>query len=248
MAIFKCIAFMGFIFCTHAFASEERCLYLLLEGGASFSQKAKFYPPLPWDPTPQGYSNKLRNSEVLGAGIGYQFCPLLATELKYNYRNSFKYKKFQSADTPFGDKIRFFNLKNTTAMADFLFYARGFTDCLSYVSEHFRMDPYVNVGMGLSYNRIENFHSVQVATGTVFSMMSPNTKTSFAYQLGLGLEVSTCDLLSVAFGYRFLDAGKFRSNSYIIDNPPSLTSGIVAPEWKARFRTNEIFVKLIFKI
>lgn len=229
-----------------ALPCTDSCPYLLVEGGGSYPLKTHFNPPPPWDPSPEGYSKKLRKSEMLGGGIGFELCSFLAAELKIDHRNSFKYKKFQSSTQLQGNKIRSFELKNTTVMADFLFYGSGILDSCLKRCDSFTIDPYVNIGLGLAYNSIDNFRSLQITTGKVFSMMLPYTKKSFAYQLGIGFDVCLCDMFSIGLGYRFLETTKLRSNRFIIDNPdsPLVTSGIVAPVWKGKFKTNEFFLRL----
>lgn len=231
----------------NAFA-QNGCLYLATEAGISFSKTAHINPSrVGWNRSPNGYDSKLQESEVLGAGLGFRFCPLLSAELMVDRRNSFKYKKYQIAGTASAvNRTRFFNLTNTTIMANLFGYGSGISDCLIYQANNFVFEPFVNVGLGASYNTLDNFHSIS-DNGTAFSVESPFTRTSLAYQLGIGLQVSSCDFLALALGYRYLDAGKFSSNNYLYNLFAGATNQSVA-SWVARLKANELYLKLIFFI
>lgn len=243
--------FLGLILLTpSSYAAERDYLYLTLEGGVSLPVKLRFSPGPPWDPSVSGYNNRMSNSEVLGVGLGYHFCPWLSAEVMLDHRNSFKYNKFQISPAALGDKSRIFNIRNTTVMANFIAHGRGISECLVYENANYCIDPFVNVGLGVAYNTVDNFHSVSSAGGSVFSMMTPYTKTNFAYQCGLGLQMTFCDNMSICFGYRYLATGRFRSNDYLIDNSdvPGATGGVQAPAWTGRFDTNELYCKFVFAI
>lgn len=229
--------------------AENPCLYLLTEAGISLSQKAHINAPIPpWDPSPDGYNGRLRNSEILGAGLGLQFFPGFGAELLVDRRNSFRYIKTQSSDAALGNKVRYFNFSNTTVMANLIVQGSYFSDCLCYQMNNFPVQPFLNAGLGVSYNTVDNFHSIQLNQSNEFSRMTSFTKRSFAYLLGAGLQFS-CDPFEVALGYRYLDGGKFRSNDYISDlgiGSPLNNFGSATSPWRGKFRTHELYLKLLF--
>ena len=81
-------------------------------------------------------------------------------------------------------------------------------------------------------------------------MSAANTTRSFAYQFSVGFDVKTSRKLALGVGYRYLNAGHFSSNNYIVDNPDniSLTSGVTVPAWTGILRTNEVYVTLKYAI
>jgi len=254
------ISTVALLFTTTVFAEQETeqacvsCLdnniYLKLEAGASFSTHTDMdvltgeNQTTDWDIAAQGYNSNLGTSEVLGASIGYLVNPLVAFELELANRNSFNYKKDQSSPPPDGDKTRYFDVKNTTVMANIFLNGSGLQGPYSYKNDYFMIEPFVNAGMGAAFNTVDNFHSVQSGTGIHFSSMNNKTKTSFAYQLGAGVNLRT-DNLGIALGYRYVDAGQFESNDVIKPSELSPDSVELSP-WKGYLRMNEVYLALSY--
>jgi opacity protein-like surface antigen len=224
---------------------------VILEAGASFSRDIT--PtltgggPLGWDPSPEGYTHDLGTSSVLGGGIGYVINPLLLVEIGADRRNSFSYEKFQTSPATLGSKTRYFELKNTTVMANAFLNGSGLSPRFAYRTTNFIIDPFLNAGAGLSVNTVTNFHSNKTDSDLVFSMMTDNSINSFAYQLGAGVNIRTNYGLGIGIGYRFVDAGNFQSNNYIVDNPDTgAASGLATSTWKSDLKTNEVYLLLSY--
>lgn len=221
----------------------------MLEAGASISRSMKPKVESDWDFSLQGYSHDLGRSSVLGAGIGYVIHPALLIEIGADRRNSFSYKKFQTSPGELGNKTRYFELKNTTVMANAFLNGSGFSPYLAYRTPSFIIDPFLSGGIGLSVNTITNFHSVAEGETLVFSMIVDNSVNSFAYQLGAGINVRTNCGLGIGVGYRYLDAGNFETANYLIDNPgTTLVSGIPTTTWQGDLKTNEVYVLLSYSL
>lgn len=55
------------------------------------------------------------------------------------------------------------------------------SDSFKYSMGSFKINPFVDAGLGISRNIVNNFHSVATNTGYVFSKMNSNTITSPSY-------------------------------------------------------------------
>lgn len=239
------IAILAFSQYSFASIAKPGSIYFNLEAGLSSSNQAQINvttSPSGWDFTPDGYNSNLGNSEILGLGIGYVINPLLRTELNIDRRGSFQYQKFQTSTGQFGNKTRYFDLTNTTIMANLFLEGSGLPHDLSYHSTHFTLDPFVGAGVGVAFNTVSNFYTIPVGSSAKVSTMNSHTQTSFAYQLGAGVNLITQKSLSFGIGYRYLDAGNFSSDNYLTDLQ------LTAIPWTGKLRTNEIYAVLRYAI
>lgn len=247
-----------------AFPASANCgsicdnIYLIAGVGGSFSRCADICTDSNfWDPATEGYDSKLGRSEMYNIGLGYDFCPMFRGTVEASFRPSFKYCKFQTGIDNgqinfLGDKTRYFNLSNASLMFNGYAYGGGLSPYLDWnLGCNFCAQPYIGAGVGVSYNRMKNFHSVtttavQSLDETVFtigSAMLPNTARSFSWQFIGGLEVARASLCSLDIGYRYFDGGKIRSNNWIFPG-----NAITATPWKGKLRAHEFFVNFnIFK-
>jgi opacity protein-like surface antigen len=232
-------------------------IYIALSAGGSYSLETSINAsPIFWDPSPEGYNSDLGNSEVLGASIGYVINPLFRFELGADHRDSFKYKKYQSTptSTSWGPRNRYFDLSNTTVMGTLFLDGSGVSDRFFYQGKGFIIDPFFGVGLGAAFNTLDNLHSVSLKkdmAGRAFSLMeSAYTSKAFAYQLNAGVTIKTTRKIAIGLGYRYLDAGHFESNNYLVDNPDNIgmTSGVTVPTWGGSLKTNEFYVTIKYAI
>lgn len=237
--------------------SKPGSIYIALSAGGSYSLETSINAsPIFWDPSPEGYNSDLGHSEVLGASIGYVFNPLFRFELGADHRDSFQYKKYQSTptSTTWGPRNRYFDLSNTTVMGTLFVDGSGVSERFFYQGKGFMLDPFFGVGLGAAFNTLDNLHSVSLKkniAGRSFSLMdSAYTNKAFAYQLNAGINIKTTRKIAVGLGYRYLDAGRFESNNYIVDNPDNIgtTSGVTVPTWTGSLKTNEFYVTLKYAI
>lgn len=75
-------------------------------------------------------------------------------------------------------------------------------------SETYR--PYGMIGLGAAFNRVYGFttHTSQQGSINLAPTFQGNTETSFAYSLGIGVEMNFTPHISLGVGYRFSDFGK----------------------------------------
>jgi opacity protein-like surface antigen len=225
-------------------------LYINVETGQSYSLPAGLDVDIAsgWDPSPQGYNSSLHNSALYGTGIGYIVNPLVRVELDVDHRGSFEYQKLQTSGAALGGKTRYFDLSNTTIMANLYLDGGGLSNDLIYRSNSFAIEPFVNAGIGVAFNTVSDFHSVQTNSSSVFSMMSDKTSNALAYQLGAGFMFETAHQVDIGLGYRYLDAGRFSTNNYLLDNPDTGGSGgLAVTPWKGNLKTNEVYANLRYR-
>lgn len=233
-------------------------MYLIAGVGGSFSRCADICTdPAFWDPAVEGYNAKLGRSEMYTVGLGYAVCPMFRGTFEASFRPSFKYCKFQTGLDKgqinfLGDKTRIFNLSNASLMFNGYLFGGGLTPYLDWnLGCNFCAQPYIGAGVGVSYNKMRNFHSVttepiqtlDLTNYVIGSAMSPNTVRSFSWQFIAGFEVARTSLCSLDIGYRYFDGGKIRSNNWTF-----ATLETTAPAWRGKLRANEFFVNFnIFK-
>lgn len=71
-----------------------------------------------------------------------------------------------------------------------------------------------------------------------------NTNVSFGYEAGAGLNLHIHDSVLVRLGYRYMNAGNFKSNNYLLDNPGNFgtPSGITNSRWVGTLSANEVYL------
>lgn len=230
-------------------------LFVLLGSGGSFSRNADISVNLQqWDPAIEGYNANLNNSVVYAVGIGYQFSCLFDVDLEINSRPAYSYSKFQTpvlgSSTPgfLGSKTRKFELKNVSALINIFVHGSGLN--LFYDLWYGTIiEPFIGAGLGVSYNKLDNFHSVLATafipgSNNVGSIMNANQKSAFAWQFMIGLSLISNAKYGLDLGYRYFNGGNFESNNYITNVPPGLNQPLIASPWKGTLTANEVFLNL----
>jgi len=225
--------------------------FLELWTGYSYSREANLEVDNSfWDRAVQGYNSRLDETPVFELGIGFRFKPWLHASISTAYRGTYHYAKYQNqvpgdpAPYPLGTKTRYFDLDNSNVMFNLFLHSQN------KFAFHFRggmvMAPFIGVGVGAARNKIFNFHSVLEATDpgsnmNIAAAVMPTKETySLAAQGMIGFLLKISERSRIDFGYRFYYGGKFESNNYFVDDDPDT----VAPPWKGRLMSNELFLKL----
>lgn len=239
--------------------SQARPFFILLGGGYSYSNKTSLSVNLnQWDPAVQGYSNDLGNTVLYTAGIGYNFTPFISADIEITKRPFYSYSKYQvpapGASTPgfAGIKTRKFDLANNSIMANFYVNGKAF-NLFAHLGNKMILQPLVGVGLGVAYNTVSDFHSVQAAssvsgTNNVTSTMGEYTKTTFAWQAILGAEVNYVNAWAIDLGYRYFNGGTFQTNNYLTNVPSGTTTQITVSPWSGKLTANEWFIHLKYFI
>lgn len=244
--------------------NKERRAFLKIVSGASFSQKINPSVDTPiWDPSPEGYNSRLGTAPIIGGGFGYHFFDFLSGDITLSYRWNYKYSKFQTNALPpttpgaLPSRTRKFDLDSTSLMFNARLHGRGVkglyyaVDCAgSYIA------PILGGGIGFTYHKVRNFHSQIAPTslttpsrGAVSIGTSSATRTSFTYQFEAGIEYKYKETWGLTTGYRWFDAGKFKTPNHIVGGtglPGSPVVGVVVPPWTGRLRAHEVFAELSY--
>lgn len=229
-------------------------VFVLLGPGYSFSQNADISVQSVWDPAIQGYNATLGNSMLYTAGMGYRFTPLFDVDVEITRRPSYSYSKFQTpvagatSPGPIGINTRKFDFDNTTGMVNLILNGAG-ANIFANISPQTILQPFVGIGIGISYNTVSDFHSVLSTTpvagsSNVASIMNPQTVTAFAWQAIVGLQLVHAQTWGIDLGYRYLDGGRFESNNYLTSVPSGFTQPITTAPWTGKFVANEVFLNL----
>ncbi len=242
---------------------RERKAFFKIMSGASFSQKADISVDLTfWDPALQGYNNDLGTAPIIGAGFGYQFLSFLSADVSVAYRWNYEYKKFQTTPPnpttpqPLPSKTRHFDLDSTSVIFTARFHGKGIDGCFYTAdSEGSYIAPVLGAGIGFTYHRVSNFFSKFAPTSITKpepgagSIGSSTSKTSFTYQLEAGAEYKYKGTWGVTVGYRWFDAGKFKTPNHIIGGtglPGNPLAGSMVPPWTGKLRAHEVFAELAY--
>ncbi|MFI4955973.1 MAG: outer membrane protein [Gammaproteobacteria bacterium] len=226
----KASIILPLIFSSVAYANEPLLdkFFLGVQGGASFSIQSSLdvvtgpNTVTDWDPAPEGYNDNEGDAAVWGGSVGYRVNPNFLTELEVTTRNDYEYEKVQTGAYP---KTRHFKLNNTSVMAVGTVqsnYSRWF-------------DPFLRVGLGVAFNEVTDFHSTH-ADGSVSAAMEDNTVSSFAFEVGGGLNFHATHNILLSLGYRYFNGGEFES-----DNKLKSPAMDIKP-WEGYLRANEVYL------
>lgn len=300
-----------------------------------------------WDGANEGYNHNLDTSEFYTVALGYHWNDLFSTSVELTNRPSYKYRKTQTVgsttnpQTSFsgieglGNKKRYFDLNSTSLTFNIDLRSGGIFEWASWrCGEHIGIQLILGGGIGVAYNKVENFHSISTslaartlvgrtpfisatagggvrpsdgntdvttqplspagiaaiagaandvgtALGGAFnandqvvlnienangsfnqhdvlvsggnlplatfpqahSIMLDKTSTEFSWDVKVGIEIfyKRC---SFDIFYRYNDAGKFRSNKYIIDAPINPIDPIAVPAWHGKVTAHELCFSL----
>lgn len=238
---------------------QEKPFFVLLGIGGSYSMRTSIATnPSQWDPAIQGYTNDLGSSVLYTAGLGYNLSSLFTTDIEVTARPSYSYMQYQvpgaGASTPgfAGTKTREFDLLNTSIMANLYINGKA-VKLFTHMGSKTILQPIVGLGLGIAYNTVSDFHSVQASSSVagsndVTSIMNSNTKSAFAWQAFLGAEAVYADTWALDLGYRYFNGGHFESNNYLTNVPSGLTSQLTVSPWSGTLRANEWFINLKYFI
>jgi hypothetical protein len=245
---------------TAALADCQTCppgidwFYLRAQVGPSFSRKADLHVNLTqWDPANEGYNATLGTAPFFGFGFGVIPTDWLTLGASVNYRGKYKYKKEQTvpagAATPglLPNKTRHFNVDSLSFTAD-IFFNRVVDSCFTYDFCGATFIPYIGGSIGWAQNNLYDFHSTLTETvvisgvpyNTVASIMTPNSRLSFAWTVEIGFDVTMCRLVVLGLAYRYFDGGKFKSNDYTVDLIPGSVRPVAPSAWTGKLRAHEL--------
>lgn len=231
---------------------KDYSFYIKVGSGISFSESVDVTaPPAAWNPAVQGYNAKIGNRAIADLGIGCQYMNLVDLELSISARSTFKYRKFQTPVSGGSSYTREFDLDVIPILFSINLLGRDIS-CLNWDFACGKIYPMIGAGVGVSRLVITNFRTTGLpptggsAPFDSFSAENEHTvRNNFTYTAIAGFEYNYNDRWTIATGYRWLDAGKFKGPRFLRVDTGSAVD-IDGEEWKMHFRSNEWFVE--FKI
>lgn len=140
------------------------------------------------------------SSAIIGAGLGYRFSPNIRADVTLGYRPGYQVKDNVS--------VSGVPVKGSGDVDSFDAMANVYYDIGTYGV----FTPYVGAGLGLASN------TTGTTEGTIAGIpvtVSGNTQTSFAWQLGLGTAVDLSSGWALDVGYRYFNAGNFKTGTTV---------------------------------
>lgn len=228
-------------------------LFVGIEGGASISRTVYLAPDwsytgrtqITWVVPPgSSFDTDLGTAPMEGAKLGFRVNPNVAIDVAYNHRGNF------SSDRTFpitrrlsvGEEFIFSGIKTDSYLVDLTLNPTvcwcGFT-------------PYVSGGIGLSRNTIGGLEDRELFTSTLRQNsdidVPGKTVTSFAWQVGVGVDYLVCKKLHFNLGYRFVDIGKLETEGNFIDRISSPNvSQTIQPFVATHVGFNEVYAGLTY--
>ena len=228
--------------------------YFKVGSGVSISQTAQISaPPAVWNPALEGYNSRLGDKAISDLGVGCQLMHFLDMEVNISTRSTFKYRKFQTPVAGGASYTREFDLNVTPILFSVNLLGRDI-QCLNWDLDCGQIYPIIGAGVGVSNLSITNFRTTGLppsgGSAPFASFSNENQYTNrhnFTYALLIGFEYNYNDRWTIATGYRWLDAGKFKGPRFIRVSDGSAVD-IGGEEWKMRFKSNEWFIEVKFFI
>lgn len=132
------------------------------------------------------FDEDVRGSAAVQLGLGYRFNPWLRFDTAINYRGLYDRRIS-------GSKIEVENLLVLANLYWDIWRFGGFT-------------PYLMGGIGGAWNNLEDFN-------TGLGKVQGDSRVDFAWQIGGGISYDITRTLSLDLGYRYVDAGRIRSDN-----------------------------------
>jgi opacity protein-like surface antigen len=142
------------------------------------------------------------SAPFFGIGVGYQFNSWLRVDVTGEYRGKASFHaldSFSNAGTPNTNDY-------TGSKSEWVLLANAYAD----LGTWWCMTPFVGVGIGVAYNRIDHFRDTNVIAGGG-GWADTGTKTNFAWALHAGVAYKVNPAFTVELAYRYLNLGDART-------------------------------------
>lgn len=221
--------------------------YAGLQVGDSISADTHFQPRITYPPaqssgfvTPVNtdFTRDIGSEGFGGVFIGYNWRPGLAFQFSYDYRNGYDWTILAAEDSSLYspdvyDRFTTSSIKIQTFLFDVI---------LKPTVEWGGFVPYVKGGIGIASNKIKRLQNIDQPTRhnnhelTFNIVTAGKTATSFAWDAGVGVDYFVNDKISVALGYRLVDAGALKTGTTYYESVASV-KGRITP-----FETRHVFL------
>jgi opacity protein-like surface antigen len=222
------VASVGFAGVTSAQVTPAQSMYFRAETGYSWSRDADIRdrdfaasPAICGDAgcTTPGNIDDVGRSWLFGGAIGYRVNPNVRGELALGYRGSYGFGQTMPNGATLNADVASWNVM-----------ANGYYD----FDVGAPVRPYLSAGLGWARNRVSQVNSVDPAGAA-----AGGSQDNLAWSLGAGIAYPMNNRLTLDFGYRYVDLGRFDTSA----GAATLT-GAAAPYAGAtgKLRVNELVV------
>jgi opacity protein-like surface antigen len=155
------------------------------------------------------------SAPFFGGGIGYQWNNWLRVDVTTEYRGK---AHFHALDRFLNGGV--FNTNEYTASkSEWVTLVNAYLD----LGTWWCITPFIGVGAGVAYNKIEHFRDTNVIAGGG-GWADSGTKTNFAWALHAGASYKVTSNFAVELSYRYLNLGKAESG-LLVNLDPTVFSG-----------------------
>jgi opacity protein-like surface antigen len=157
------------------------------------------------------------SAPFFGGGVGYQWNNWLRVDITAEYRGK---AHFHALDRFFNTGLGAFNTNEYTASkSEWVALVNAYLD----LGTWWCITPFIGVGAGVAYNKIEHFRDTNVIAGGG-GWADSGTHTSFAWALHAGASYKVTSNFAVELSYRYLNLGKAESG-LLVNLDPTVVSG-----------------------
>jgi opacity protein-like surface antigen len=155
-----------------------------------------------------------------GGGIGYSWNNWLRFDATLEYRGA---ANFHALDRYF-NAGNFFTNQYTATKSELVGLVNAYLD----LGTWWCITPFVGVGAGFAYNKIDHFRDVNVIAGGG-GWADSGTQTNFAWAVHAGASYKVTSNFVVELSYRYLNLGKAQTGTLVNLDPTVVSGNPLAP-------------------
>jgi opacity protein-like surface antigen len=217
------VAMAGAMGAKNTSPSIMKNIYLGVDGGYSMSLNSTNLSPYDTSniaassqiisvPGNTTFQNGIDDSGMIGAFLGYRVNNSLSFNLNYDYRGWFSWQVPTNAVLSSGINDLIYSAKNIKIQTLFVNFVinpnknwEGWGN----------LTPYVSGGLGAAFNQLGTLSGTDLIDPNIYSNIAGASSTSFAWNVGLGVDYALSKNISYSLGYRFVNAGTVQSSEQL---------------------------------
>jgi opacity protein-like surface antigen len=157
------------------------------------------------------------SAPFFGGGIGYQWNNWLRIDVTAEYRGKAGFHALDRYFDPFA--VGFRTNEYTASKSEWVGLVNAYLD----LGTWWCITPFIGVGAGVAYNKIEHFRDTNVIAGGG-GWAESGTKANFAWALHAGASYKVTPTFAVDLSYRYLNLGK-ADTGLLVNLDPTVFSG-----------------------
>ena len=159
------------------------------------------------------------SAPFFGGGVGYQWNNWFRIDVTAEYRGKASFHALDRLFNPFFGGGRFTTNDYTASKSEWVALVNAYLD----LGTWWCITPFVGVGAGVAYNKIEHFRDTNVITAGG-GWADSGTKANFAWALHAGASYKVTSNFAVELSYRYLNLGKAETG-LLVNLDPTVVSG-----------------------